>query len=429
MQVGGFLLEHQIEEGIYLGHGVGGALAGGRITRASATASRAANRCALPLNPLPEIIRAEMARSGPMPFARFMELALYHPEHGYYERDQPVGVRGDFVTSVSIGPLFGEALAAQFAAWLREIESSRPKPARLQLIEAGAHDGTLASDVLTALGRDFPDLSARVEYVIVEPSPRRAARQQEKLAAFAPLVRWLESLPAAAPNPQSAIRNPQFSGILFSNELLDAFPVHRIGWDAHRRAWFEWGVEWRGDKFDWTRLPLATDSPLLTPHPELSSPELQRVLPDQYTLDLCPAAAQWWRDAAQSLARGWLVAFDYGFTDEAWLRPERPHGTLRAIRRHHANPDVLDDPGGQDLTAHVNFSEFIRAGEASGLQTVVLQPQAAFLTRALGTGGISRASAREWSPAELRQFHSLTNPEHLGAALKVLVQRRTERVS
>ena len=182
------------------------------------------------MNQLADIMRREMAGRGAITFARFMELALYCPGLGYYESPETqVGQKGDFYTSVSVGSLLGELLAFQFAGWLEESGASP-----WQLLEAGAHDGQLAADILNWLSQRRPELLARFEYWILEPSERRRRRQQETLAAYKERVRCFSSW---AELPATGVR-----GVIFSNELLDAFPVHRIGWDASRQRWFEWGV-------------------------------------------------------------------------------------------------------------------------------------------------------------------------------------------
>src|SRR5580658_7725524 len=131
---------------------------------------------------LPEIIRAEAAKSGVMPFARFMELALYCPIHGYYEAQRDsVGRRGDFYTSVSTGELFGELLAFQFAGWL---EGLRMADGGWRIVEGGAHDGKLAKDILNWLRLNRPKLFGQIEYYIIEPSERRREWQRETLKVF-----------------------------------------------------------------------------------------------------------------------------------------------------------------------------------------------------------------------------------------------------
>lgn len=360
---------------------------------------------------LSTLIREEIARQGAVPFGRFMELALYHPRYGYYERrPRPIGRGGDFYTSVSVGALFGQLLGLAFAEWNRADARGASQVGPWQIVEAGAHDGGLAADVLDALRHRDPAGYETLEYWVVEPSPRRATLQQARLRGFAPKVRWWTSLEAL---PSTGVR-----GVVLCNELLDAFPVRRWGWDAAHRRWFEWGVTWLADRFSWARLEPASpaDQPLDLPLP------LQAVLPDGFSLETCPAAEAWWRQAATALRRGHLVAFDYGLTEEEWLAPHRPQGTLRAYRNHQLCPDVLADPGDQDLTAHVNFSRLQAAGEALGLRTAQLSAQGPFLV-----GWAQRLWQRAdtaWSPEQLRQFQTLTHPGFLGRSFQVLVQER-----
>ena len=334
-----------------------------------------------------------------------MELALYCPQLGYYERKpDTVGRRGDYYTSVSVGPLFGELLAFQFAEWLEQAQISNHKS---QIIEAGAHDGRLAADILDWLQKNRPPLYAGLEYHIVEPSPQRQQWQRATLARFAPRVRWLAGL---SENQEA------YSGILFSNELLDAFPVHRLGWDAQAKKWFEWGVALEGDKFVWTRWQDFRF--------QISDSELEPVLPDGYTIERCPAAEAWWRQAASAMRSGKLVAVDYGLTAAELFLPERRGGTLRAYHQHQISDDLLARPGEQDLTAHVNFSAIQQAGEAAGLQTEGLVAQPKFLTDIAARVWKTPAAFGEWTPAHTRQFQTLTHPQHLGRAFRVLVQSR-----
>lgn len=359
---------------------------------------------------LAEIVRDEIvARSGAMPFVRFMELALYCPNLGYYEaKRDTVGRRGDFYTSVSVGNLFGEMLAFQFAEWLEEIKTPG---GRLQIIEAGAHDGQLAGDILTWLQSNRPALFEDLEYSILEPSAHRREWQRDTLECFAGKIWWLPGPDALAP--------ASITGVIFSNELLDAFPVRRLGWDATRKKWFEWGVTLEVEKFVWTKLELADDDVPLAhvPRPLLDA------LPDNFTTEISPAAAAWWQRAAGSLNRGRLMAADYGLDEEDFYVPSRVNGTLRAFYRHHFADDLLANAGEQDLTAHVNFTEIQRAGESRGLTTEYSSTQAKFLARILEKT-LKDKKFGEWTSARGRQFQTLTHPEHLGRAFRVLVQSR-----
>ncbi|MBI5775407.1 MAG: SAM-dependent methyltransferase [Verrucomicrobia bacterium] len=376
------------------------------------------------MNALAEIIRRAVARHGAIPFAQFMELALYHPAHGYYERAPGVtGRRGDFYTSVSVGSLFGELLAFQFARWFEELRTQNSELKTPQVVEAGAHDGRLASDILRHLQQHEPELSARLEYCILEPSLRRQAWQRETLNEFSPRVRWHDALPTVRPRPQTPDPIPDFT-VLFFNELLDAFPVRRLGWDARAGRWFEWGVACRDENFIWTRLPLAENEAahLLASTFNLQPSTLSSVLPDGFTVEISPAATAWWADAAASLRHGKLLTLDYGLAAEQFLAPERAHGTLRAYHQHHVSGDVLACPGEQDLTAHVNFTALQRAGETAGLATETFCSQAQFLTRIAEKTWQAGARFGEWTPARTRQFQTLTHPEHLGRPFQVLLQ-------
>jgi len=151
------------------------------------------------------------------------------------------------------------------------------------------------------------------------------------------------------------------------------------------------------------------------------------VLPDGFVLEVSPAAGAWWSAASRALRAGRLLTADYGLTAIERLDPARAGGTLRACSKHHARTDVLDTPGGQDITAPVNFSQLRLAGERAGLRTEGLFTQAEFLTQIAtrtteqdGRGVLAEA----WTPAQARQFQTLTHPEHLGRAFRVLVQSR-----
>ena len=342
-----------------------------------------------------------------------MELALYCPNYGYYEqkRDTP-GKRGDFYTSVSVGPLFGELLAFQFAEWLEQLPIA---DCRLPIVEAGAHDGRLAKDILNWLKLQRPTLFERIEYWILEPSTRRQEWQRETLEDFAPHVRW----EASHLTPHAS----RLNGIIFSNELLDAMPVHRLGWDAQRRQWFEWGVTILSERFDWCRLPNSVPA-TRHPPPAAIAPELLEILPEGFTIEICPAAETWWREAAARLQHGKLVTLDYGLSAEEFFAPQRRDGTLRAYRQHQICGDVLANPGDQDLTAHVNFTALQQAGEAVGLKTESLLTQAQFLTRIGARAWSPENNFGVWSQERSRQLQTLTHPQHLGRAFRVLVQSR-----
>ena len=360
-------------------------------------------------------IREEIDRNGPITFARFMEVALYSPGKGYYERERLIGRDGDFFTSVSVGALFGELLAFQFADWLRAIRASKGDPGagELQLVEIGAHDGRLARDILTALRRTEPDMFAQIEYWILESSGVRREWQAKMLEEFSPRIRWFDSW--------SAIPTHGVRGIIFSNEFLDALPLHRIGWSSVRRQWFEWRVSTDGHGFRWEKdfeeAKFEFDPPKL-------SRDLLRLLPEEFTTEVSLVAADWWDRAAGGLKEGVLLTLDYGLDEAEFLLPQREKGTLRAYFRHQVREDLLRAPGEQDLTAHVNFTSLQRAGERAGLKTDFSGSQSAFLTGIAAQTWQYPSRFGDWNAQRKRQFQTLTHPEHLGRSFRVLAQRR-----
>ena len=346
-------------------------------------------------------IANEISVAGRISFARFMDLCLYAPQTGYYEQPQEVGKAGDFYTSVSVGSLFGELLALQFTDSLENREQGK----LIQVVECGAHDGRLAADILGTLQANAPHIFERMEYWILEPSIDRQRRQKATLSSFGTKIRWFESFDVL----------PAINGVFFSNELLDAFPVHRLGWNRPEQRWTEFYVGWNGGDFCWQTGPLSF------PEGDIGlPPDLFPHLPDQFQWEVGLAAQEWWRNAAAKLESGKLIAIDYGFTIEEFLRSGKTAGTLRAYHRHHATGNLLANVGEQDLTAHVNFDAIQSSGERCGLKTNALVSQAQFLTplfeRRFG-------NSPDLSAKAIRQFQTFTGPDHLGR-FKVLVQSR-----
>lgn len=394
------------------------------------------------MNGVREIIAAEIKHRGWIGFARFMELALYHPQGGYYESPEtPIGRQGDFYTSVSVGSLFGELLAFQFSEWLTLLLTSQTgsdagarllpvhptppgphstKSGPVHLVESGAHDGQLAFDVLSWLTRCRPELCEQLEYWILEPSVHRMTWQQERLTPFGARVRWADSW---ANLPSEGVR-----GCFFSNELLDAFPLHRLSWNSGERRWFEMGVGSDGGRLIWRRAPdgIPPDPAWMRHLEAMELPDpLLNGLPDGFILEISPQAEIWWSRAAASLKQGWLMTLDYGLPAGTTLSPERPAGTLRAYRGHRFAADPLENPGEQDLTAHINFESIRKVGEQAGLRTSDVCTQSQFLTRIAAQTMKPNVGFGEWNRQRTRQFQTLTHPDHLGRQFQALVQIRS----
>jgi SAM-dependent MidA family methyltransferase len=350
----------------------------------------------VPVPPLAAKLRARIERDGPITFAEFMQAALYDPEHGYYACGRAaIGRKGDFITSVSVGPLFGRLLARQFGTWWEELG----RPAPFTLVEQGAYDGRLAADVLEGLRAHHPECFAANRYVIVEPSPVWRARQAQQLAALAEKLSWV-----SAPDELR-----ELTGVIFSNELLDAFPVHRVRREAG--AWRERYVTVENDAFAWRDGELSSDH--LRAHLAQLPPP-----PDGYETEVNLLVEPWTQSSAAGLQRGYLLAIDYGYERAEYYRPERAHGTLSGYAAHGRADDLLARPGEIDLTAHVDFTTVIESAETAGLRLAGFTDQHRFLA-ALGASYFSEGEHPNRAQ-ELRAFKTLMHPELLGAAFKVV---------
>lgn len=346
-----------------------------------------------------------------------MELALYHPKFGYYEgHNLPIGKSGDFFTSVSVGNLFGTLLARKFCDWLTPLNASS-----VRIIESGAHEGRLAVDILSYISHHKQLKNKKIEYFILEPSAQRRAWQQKTILPIGHDVKWLESWEQCA---QQSV-----DGIIFSNELLDAFPTHSIRWDAFEKAWFEWGVAMVDEKFTWAKMTHSRQSAaaMMEEETRVSRIELPKkllsVLPDGFSVDLCPTARHWWSNAAKTLRHGYLMTLDYGLEAEQFFEPQRAEGTLRSYLKHQLQSDVLDNPGGQDITTMVNFTAIRCAGEAAGLETVAYESQSRFLSSIFASHSGEFGPDFSSNSALVNQFKTLIHPDHLGRAFRVCVQK------
>ena len=348
--------------------------------------------------PLTELLRARIAHDGPIPFRDFMEAALYQPEHGYYTSGRArIGRSGDYFTSVSVGPLFGALLARQFA----EMWERLGEPADFTIVEQGADRGDFARDVLAALRAQTPACFAATRYRIIEPSAALLGAQQTTLADFSDRVRWCPTLHAL----------PAFTGIHFSNELLDAFPVHAVGWDG--TAWRESHVAVEAARFVFTERTI-TDPALLTALAPLPP------VPASYRTEINLAALAWLDTLAAKLTRGFALIIDYGFSRAEYYRPERTTGTLTGYAQHRRADDLLAAPGEIDLTAHVDFTALAERATTAGLRVAGFTDQHHFL---VALGALHFPATSPHTPAsqrELRAFKTLMHPQMMGRSFQVL---------
>lgn len=343
---------------------------------------------------LSEIIRSEITARGAMPFRRFMELALYHAEFGYYASGRArIGRHGDFFTNVSVGPLFGRLLARQIAEMWRVLD----EPAEFTIIEQGAHGGELAADVLGGLREIFPACSEAARYRIVEPFPKLEARQRERLGTFAGKVGWSRGLEEVRVE----------IGVHISNELPDAFPVHLVKWVCGK--WREQMVARQGGRF------VFSDGPPVADELREACARIPAPLPEGYVTEVNLAAGVWIREVSATMRCGFVLAVDYGFPRHEYYAPTRTAGTLSAYAGHRREPDVLTRPGEIDLTAHVEFDSLIESAASASLGLEGFTDQHHFMV-GLGMEHFAEGA----NAAERRAFQTLMHPQFMGTAFKAV---------
>jgi SAM-dependent MidA family methyltransferase len=332
-----------------------------------------------PGNPaLIDLIRAEIENRGPVSFAWFMQQALYHPEHGYYSSGRcAIGRHGDYFTNVSVGPLFGQLLAAQFAeVWERLGETDN-----FVIVEEGAHHGDFARDVLESARNCYPDLFAVLRYRIVEPFPILQDRQFQTLQSLRDKVEWRDSI-------------EPFVGIHFSNELLDAMPVRLIGPGGEKL------VDLDGDRFVFV---------------ERSADEGAAI--NQAALD-------WVQNVAAKLQRGYVMVIDYGYSCDEFRQ------TVQVRAKHRFLDSPFEQIGHADITAHVNWRSIAARAQKNGLRSAGFTDQHHFLTGIIsewpGRGGSPESPLPEigTSPKTKRALQTLLHPEMLGRSFQVLALER-----
>jgi SAM-dependent MidA family methyltransferase len=350
-----------------------------------------------------------------------MELALYDQAFGYYARAaQRSGRAGDFFTSVDVGPLFGELLATQLAEMagiLRATAEPSEHVPVFDLVEAGAGNGRLSLDILRAVQDRDPELYSRLRLHLVEAS---AAARDAQPGTLGDLRDRLTSSSASLPE--------SFEGVLVANELLDAFPVHQVVMreDGLKEvyvadaAFVARGFQPR-DRGPIRAALRTLEGPPSTPALQKYLDRLGVLLEPGWRVEINLRAVDWIRDAAQRLARGFIILIDYGHEARDLYSASHAQGTLTTFSGHRTDaahgslPAWLERPGEQDITAHVDFTSVRDAAEAAGLTTIAFLDQTYF---ALGL-------VEEWTAPALAQrsaaLKTLMMPGGLGSTHKVMI--------
>lgn len=344
-------------------------------------------------------------------FAEYMDLALYHPQHGYYASNADlISERGDFLTSPHLAPDFGEMLTIQ----LYQIWQILGEPQVFSIVEMGAGQGLLAAQILEYSKYEYPNFFRSIDYIMIETAAAMMEAQQARLSDLLP-VRWCE---------WTQIADRSIVGCCLSNELIDAFPVHQVVVNGAEFQEVYVTTDDRDRLFNEKLDELSTTK--LAKYWQLNRINLlTNRYPDGYRTEVNLAALSWLELVAQKLQRGYIISIDYGYSADRYYNPMRDRGTLQCYYHHAHHNDPYINVGNQDITAHVDFTALQNQGELLGLQTVGFTQQGLFLM-ALGLGdriaAISSSSGEIQSLLQRRQhLHQLIDPMGLGK-FGVLIQ-------
>jgi len=339
-------------------------------------------------------------------FADYMDLCLYDPDYGYYNSQNiAIGEQGDFFTSASLSSDVGDLLAVQMEELWRVLGKQKP----FHLVEMGAGEGQLTVNILNYLANNFPEFFSCLEYIIIEKSSTLKNKQkliiEDKLGDINK-IKWCQ---------WDEIDNNFLFGCVFSNELVDAFPVHLVEWqDGVLKEIYlinQEGIltEILGD--------LSTDE-ISDYFRKLKINFDSSFYPNDYRTEVNLNAINWLKTVTNKLKQGYLLTIDYGYNADKYYHPQRFKGTLKCYyqHRHHDNPYI--NIGCQDITSHVNFTALEIYGELYNLSKITYLPQALFLMN-LGLGDrLSELSSGKIPIGEIierrNQLHNLINPQGLG---------------
>jgi SAM-dependent MidA family methyltransferase len=352
-------------------------------------------------------------------FAEYMNIVLYHTKYGYYSTAAiNLGKKGDFFTSVHLGADFGELLTEQFLQMWEIL--GRPKP--FTLVEMGAGQGLLALDILRYIRKRYPDFFDCLDCVIVEKSAVLRETQEECLQEFS--VRWC-SLEEMASN--------SITGCFFSNELVDAFPVHQFIVENGQlreiyvttdenfipRSSLE-GTVPENLNYQFTEVTDEPSTPKLAKYFDLVGIKItESAYLEGYRSEVNLAALQWLSIVSDKLQRGYVLTIDYGYPASRYYNPRRSQGTLQCYYQHHRHNNPYTNIGQQDITTHVDFTALEEWGKQCGLNKVGFTQQALFLM-SLGLGEKIASLLDQQQPiSQLLQrrdaLHQLHDPMGLGS--------------
>ena len=337
---------------------------------------------------------------GPLSFCRFMELALYHEEYGYYTDPSRsrVGKNGDFATSVSVGAAYGRLLAIR----IHQVWEAHGRPQIFSVLEIGPEDGSLALDILKAARQRDSEFYQSLHYTACEPGARKREALAKSFAATGePNLRVI-----AAPSEAKAEY-----GIVLGNEVLDALPVHLVRWSGS--SWEEMYVGLKNDKLVWT-ISSCSEGPL-SHHLSKLPVDLPAGYTTEVSLNLFPLI----KELADTFEDSLLLLVDYGFERSEYYHPDRCEGTLQTYTRHQVGKDPLEAPGDHDLSTHLDLTSVGEAAHAAGLTSLGSARQESYLVH-LASGLLQNLSSPEVDREFLSQFQTLTHPAFFGSRFHFL---------
>ena len=368
------------------------------------------------MTPLSQNIAARIRETGdPITFARFMENALYDPDYGYYmtggERRRtgifpsPIGMEdGDFYTAPCLSPFLARCVCGQ----LQEIDALLGQPSEFTLLEMGPGDGRFIKDMLEELARINSSLLSRLTVILLERSPSLRHLQEQTLASF-PFyqenITWASDL--------GALRDDSIEGVVVSNELVDAFPVHRVrmGKDGLQEIYVNYV---NGQFCEQLKEPSSEEV-------WNAVQALDVTLPAGFTTEVNLEALAWEKHVARVLRRGVVLTIDYGHTTQDYCSPLRNNGTLMCYYRHTVTTNPYERVGEQDITAHVNFSSLAQVGEQAGLSLTGFTNLMHFL---MSLDIDEMVAGHDQESNEVQAAAQLLHPGGMGTTFKVLIQHK-----
>ena len=347
-----------------------------------------------------DFLHSKIRSANTISFSTFMADALYHETHGYYASESPrVGKKGDFMTSVSVGNVFGTILARRILEYWKQLN----KPEDFCIVEMGANNAELCIDIVEELSHTT--LADSFCYHIIEPQKQLRKKQQQALSqAQRKVVTIHQSIEAIG----------QTVGVFLSNELFDAFPVERIRYSD--KKWHQLHVSSDGESFHEVWQPILVSTELHTFVDSLGTD-----FPDGYTTEYCPDVSDFLNPINTLLTTGLVITIDYGFPRSHFYDPSRIDGTLQTYYQHQKTNNPSRLIGEQDITAHVNFTQLASLFQHLGFKLFDFSPQHRYLT----------SHGKEWligleknfnaeSVEFIKQFQTLTHPSMLGQHFHVL---------